>query len=78
MNNEDPIFPEDKDYLLANDTDLHAWGIDMFAYIKQDIIGNEPVWSIYAAEGSIIGNAPNKDMAEEFVRNNDMKVVTLH
>ncbi len=78
MSDKDHTFLKTNDKLLEGVTDLEYWGLDMLAYIKQNVINNEPVWSIYAAEGSIIGNAPNRYIAEEIIRHNDMKLVTLH
>ncbi len=77
MNHNKPIFTDEASYSLE-DADLEGWGVDVLAYVKQNIIDNEPVWSIYAAEGSVIANAPNRNIAEEIIRHNDMQLVTLH
>lgn len=52
--------------------------IQMSAYIKPNIINNEPVWSIYTSDGTVFATTPNKALAEALVSQNDFNLVTLN
>lgn len=66
------------DEILNNNSEVRIWGLDTFAYIKPTVIDNEPVWSIYTADGNIIASAPNPDMAKAFIKDNDLKLALLN
>lgn len=63
---------------LSMDGDLADWGLEDIAYIKQDIVNNEPVWSIYAAEGTRMGYAAERDVALAIISQNDMTPMSVH
>ena len=66
------------DELLNGNSEIRAWGLDSFAYIKPTVIDNEPMWSIYTADGNIIASASNPDSAKAFIKNNDLKLALLN
>ena len=63
---------------LMYDYDFADWGIEDVAYIKQDMIDNSPMWSIYGAEGTRIGYAENRDVALAIVSQHDLTAVSVH
>lgn len=63
--------------LMYND-DFAEWGIEDIAYIKQDMINDSPMWSIYGAEGTRIGYAENRDVALAIVSQHDLTAVSVH
>ena len=63
--------------LMYND-DFANWGTEDVAYIKQDMIENSPMWSIYGAEGTRIGYAENRDVALAIVSQHDLTAVSVH
>ena len=63
---------------LSMDNDLNQWGIDDVAYLKKDIVDNEEVWSIYAAEGTRMGYAADRQVAMALISQNDLTPMSVH
>ena len=63
---------------LMYDDDFAEWGTEDIAYIKQDMIDNSMMWSIYGAEGTRIGYAKNRDVALAIVSQNDLTAMSVH
>ncbi len=63
---------------LMYDDDFAEWGTEDIAYIKQDMIDNSMMWSIYGAEGTRIGYAQNRDVALAIVSQNDLTAMSVH
>ena len=63
---------------LMYDDDFAEWGTEDIAYIKQDMIDNSMMWSIYGAEGTRIGYAQNRDVALAIVSQNDLTAMIVH
>ena len=63
---------------LMYDDDFAKWGTEDIAYIKQDMIDNSMMWSIYGAEGTRIGYAQNRDVALAIVSQNDLTAMSVH
>lgn len=58
--------------------DLADWGLDEIAYIKKDVVDDSPVWCIYAAEGTRMGYAENRDVALAIASQNDLIPMSVH
>ncbi len=52
--------------------------IKMSAYIKPVVVDNEPVWSVYTADGSVFATVSNKATAEALISQNDFDLVALN
>ena len=63
---------------LSFSDDLADWGLDEIAYIKKDVVDDSPVWSIYAAEGTRMGYAANRDVALAIASQNDLIPMSVH
>ncbi len=63
---------------LSVDNELDQWGIDDVAYLKKDIVNNEEVWSIYAAEGTRMGYAADRQVALALISQNDLTPMSVH
>ncbi len=63
---------------LSPDANFADWGLDDIAYIKRDIVNDEPVWAIYGAEGSRMGYAAERDVALAIIAQNDMTPMSVH
>ena len=63
---------------LVYDDNFADWGVEDIAYIKQDMINDSPMWSIYGAEGTRIGYAENRDVALAIVSQHDLTAVSVH
>ena len=63
---------------LMYDDDFAECGTEDIAYIKQDMIDNSMMWSIYGAEGTRIGYAQNRDVALAIVSLNDLTAMSVH
>lgn len=63
---------------LSLDNDLTQWGLDDVAYLKKDIVDNEEVWSIYAAEGTRMGYAADRQVAMALISQNDLTPMSVH
>ncbi len=63
---------------LSLDNDLTQWGLDDVAYLKKDIVDNEEVWSIYAAEGTRMGYAADRQVAIALISQNDLTPMSVH
>lgn len=51
--------------------------IDM-AYIKKEVLNNEPVWSIYNFQGEKMGYASSREMAFAVARQNEYVGNSVH
>lgn len=55
-----------------------ALGIAEVAYLRSTAIDGQPGFAIHAANGQMIGFAPNRDQAIALIRDNDLEPATLH
>ncbi len=58
--------------------DFAAWGVEDVAYVRQAKIDGKMSWAIFAADGSAIGVAPDRDMAFAAARQNDLEPLSVH
>ena len=63
---------------LSPDANFADWGLDDIAYIKRDIVNDEPVWAIYGAEGSRMGYASERDVTLSIIVQNYMTTMSVH
>jgi hypothetical protein len=55
-----------------------ALGLTEVAYLRQTTMDGQPGFAIHAANGRMIGFAPNRNTAIEFIRDNNLEPATLH
>jgi hypothetical protein len=58
--------------------DLATWGVEDVAYVRQAVVDGTMTWAIFAADGSAIGIAPDRDMAFAAARQNDLEPLSVH
>ena len=58
--------------------DLAMWGVEDMAYIRRSFVDGEESWTIHAAEGTQMGVAETKEIAEAMVRQNDLEPSSVH
>jgi len=58
--------------------DFATWGVEDVAYVRHAIVDGKPCWAIFAADGSAIGAAPDRDMAFAAARQNDLEPLSVH
>jgi putative cofactor-binding repeat protein len=64
--------------LLMSARDFASWGLQDIAFIKQVTVDGTAGWGIFAADGSSIGMAPDRDVAFAAVRQHDLEPVSVH
>lgn len=65
---------EEAPYLLS---DIEEMDADK-AYIKQESVNNELVWSIYNCQGEKMGYAASRDVAFAIVNQNELIGLSVH
>jgi hypothetical protein len=58
--------------------DFALWGIEDVAYIRMAEVEGKTGWGIFAADGSAIGVAPDRDLAFAAARQNDLEPLSVH
>ena len=58
--------------------DFANWGMQDVAYIRPVEVEGVEAWAIYAADGTSIGIAPEREMAFAAARQNDLEPLSLH
>jgi hypothetical protein len=58
--------------------DLAMWGVEDVAYIRRSFVDGEETWTIHAAEGTQMGVAETKEIAEAMIRQNDLEPSSVH
>jgi hypothetical protein len=58
--------------------DLATWGVEDVAYVREAVVDGTKTWAIFAADGSAIGVAPDRDMAFAAARQNDLEPLSVH
>jgi hypothetical protein len=58
--------------------DLRNLGLNVMAYIKPVIIHDQPVFSIHAADGTVLSVIESLPHARDFLSQFDLHVLTLH
>ena len=53
-------------------------GLDERVYIKYETQNNEPVWSIYSADGEKMAEALSRETALAIVRQNDLQATQVN
>jgi hypothetical protein len=56
-------------------TDFTNWGVSVIAYVRAERDGG---WAIHAADGTLIGAAPNRDVAFAAIRGHDLEPHSVH
>ncbi len=56
--------------------DFATWGVQDVAYIRK--VEGKKAWAIYAADGSGIGVAPERELAFAAARQNDLEPLSVH
>lgn len=67
-----------KDERIPVGFNLEGWGIDNVAYLKKSVVNNEETWGIYAAEGVLVGVAPDLATAQFVIKQNDLEPLIAH
>lgn len=58
--------------------DFARWGVQDVAYIKRVVVNDEAGWAIFAADGSHMGVAPERELAFAAVRQHDLEPFSVH
>ena len=58
--------------------DFATWGVEDVAYVREAKVDGNLTWAIFAADGSAIGVAPDRDMAFAAARQNDLEPLSVH
>ena len=69
--------PIDLNGTLSN-SDLFYLGLDELAYIKRIVEDDENIFGIFAADGELIGMAPELELARVMAIQNDLYPVNVH
>ena len=59
-------------------SDLANWGVPVIAYVRHMGAKGEGSWSIHAADGTQIGEAPDRATAFAAVRQHDLEPLSVH
>jgi hypothetical protein len=54
------------------------WGLQDVAYIRRITVGDQPVFSVHAADGTPMAVIPSLDVAQAAVRQNDLEPLSVH
>lgn len=57
---------------------LMALGVSDLAYVKPVEIDSQPLFAIYAADGSQLAVLPSREVADATIRRNDLEPVSVH
>ncbi|MCC6470307.1 MAG: DUF1150 family protein [Alphaproteobacteria bacterium] len=58
--------------------DLATLGMHQMVYVRRQILNDQPVWSIHAADGSEMARLADRDTAIAACRQHDLEPVSLH
>ena len=58
--------------------DFAMWGVEDVAYIRFATVDGKKGWAIFAADGSAIGVAAERDLAFAAARQNDLEPLSVH
>jgi hypothetical protein len=58
--------------------DLARMGLSEFAYIRQALVNDVPMWTIHSAAGDPLGAAESFDLAWAAVKQNDLQPMRVH
>jgi hypothetical protein len=58
--------------------DFALWGVEDVAYIRFAQIDGKKGWGIFAADGSAIGVAAERELAFAAARQNDLEPLSVH
>jgi len=58
--------------------DFASWGVEEVAYVRQAVVNGKDTWAIFAADGTVIGVAPDRVMAFAAARQNDLEPLSVH
>ena len=58
--------------------DLMALGVSHLAYVKAVEIDSQPLFAVFAADGSQLAVLPSREVAEATIRRNDLEPVSVH
>ena len=58
--------------------DFAAWGVNVVAYVKPEIIDGQRVFIIHGADGEPLGVAPVRELAFSAARENDLEPLSVH
>ena len=59
-------------------SDLATWGVPIVAYVRHKGATGEGSWAIHAADGTQIGEAPDRATAFAAVRQHDLEPLSVH
>ncbi len=63
---------------LISPDDLFQFGLDDLAYVKPITINDQKLYAVYAADGTPILIASQRDLAFAAVRQHDLKPASVH
>ncbi|MBL8645080.1 MAG: hypothetical protein JNK21_14190 [Rhodospirillaceae bacterium] len=58
--------------------DFARMGLNQIAYVRQAVVNNVPVWSIYSAAGDALGAAQTFEQAWGAVQQNNLVPLRVH
>ncbi|WP_142849027.1 DUF1150 family protein [Telmatospirillum sp. J64-1] len=58
--------------------DLALWGLQDVAYVKRVMEDGEEGWAIYAADGTHMGMAPERELAFAAIKQHDLEPLSVH
>ncbi len=58
--------------------DFAAWGVEDVAYIRLAEVEGKRAWTIFAANGTPIGAAESREVAEAAARQHDLEPLSVH
>ena len=58
--------------------DFFAWGMNNVVYIRDVPLEDEPVYGVFAADGTQIAYAHSRGEAQVWARHNDLEAMSVH
>ncbi|MBI5164429.1 MAG: DUF1150 family protein [Magnetospirillum sp.] len=58
--------------------DFAGWGLPEVAFVKREVVNDEVIWVIHAADGSQLGLAPSRELAFAAVLQHDLEPYSVH
>jgi hypothetical protein len=58
--------------------DLAALGLHHVVYIRQQVQNDQPMWSVYAADGTEMARVADRDVAFAACRQHELEPLSVH
>jgi hypothetical protein len=69
---------ENQTYTPMSPTDLARLGMNFVAYVKPILVDQEIRFAIFAADGTQMGLAPNRETAFAAIRQHELEPLSVH